>query len=239
MSCSYNPQKNNISKNTEIWSKNLDLYSSQYENNIIIRDFNVGVNDPHMSDFCNAYNLSSLIKEPACYKNPENTPCIYLILTNWPRSFQGSCVVETGLSYFHKMVVTIMKTSFQRLSPKIRTCRNYNKFYNHKFRETLVKELSLANTRNSDISNFIDVCVRSLDKHTPLKKNYTHGDHLPFMNKEFSKAIMHRSKLRINFVRNRSIGESPETMRKLCLSTKFPHQEIRWNYGILRSPHFS
>ena len=30
-------------------------------------------------------------------------------------------------------------------------------------------------------------------------------------------------------------SDSPETMRKLCLSTKFPHQEIRWNYGILRS----
>ena len=29
-------------------------------------------------------------------------------------------------------------------------------------------------------------------------------------------------------------GESPETMRKLCLSTKFPHQGIRWNYGISR-----
>ena len=27
-------------------------------------------------------------------------------------------------------------------------------------------------------------------------------------------------------------GDSPETMQKLCLSTKFPHQEIRWNYGI-------
>ena len=26
-----------------------------------------------------------------------------------------------------------------------------------------------------------------------------------------------------------SSGESPETMRKLCLSAKFPHQEIRWN----------
>ena len=24
-------------------------------------------------------------------------------------------------------------------------------------------------------------------------------------------------------------------MRELCLSTKFPHKEIRWNYGILRS----
>ena len=28
---------------------------------------------------------------------------------------------------------------------------------------------------------------------------------------------------------------SPETMRKLCLSTTFPYQEIRWKYGILRS----
>ena len=27
-------------------------------------------------------------------------------------------------------------------------------------------------------------------------------------------------------------GESPETMRKLFLSTKFSHQKIRWNYGI-------
>ena len=32
-------------------------------------------------------------------------------------------------------------------------------------------------------------------------------------------------------------GESPETMRKLCLS-KFPHQEIRWNYDIFRSAYF-
>ena len=30
-------------------------------------------------------------------------------------------------------------------------------------------------------------------------------------------------------------GDSPKTLRKLCLSAKFPHQEIRWNYGILRS----
>ena len=28
-------------------------------------------------------------------------------------------------------------------------------------------------------------------------------------------------------------GDSPETLRKLCHSAKFPHQEIRRNYGIL------
>ena len=42
-----------------------------------------------------------------------------------------------------------------------------------------------------------------------------------------------------NFVQRHSFrivsGESPETLRKLWLSTKFPHHKIRWNYGILRS----
>ena len=27
-------------------------------------------------------------------------------------------------------------------------------------------------------------------------------------------------------------------MRKLCCSTKFPHQEIKWNYSMLRSVHY-
>ena len=33
-------------------------------------------------------------------------------------------------------------------------------------------------------------------------------------------------------------GESPNTMRKLSLSTKFQHQEIERNYGILRSVNY-
>ena len=31
------------------------------------------------------------------------------------------------------------------------------------------------------------------------------------------------------------LGESPETMQKLCLSAKFSHQEISWNCGIFHS----
>ena len=95
---------------------------------MIIGNFNVGLSDPRMNDFCNVYNLSSLVTEPTCYKDPENLSCTDIILTNSPRTFQGSCVVETGLPDFHRMIVTIMKTTFQRLSPKIRTYRNYNKF---------------------------------------------------------------------------------------------------------------
>ena len=30
------------------------------------------------------------------------------------------------------------------------------------------------------------------------------------------------------------LGDSPETMRKVSVSSKFQHQEIRWNYGTFR-----
>ena len=126
-----------------------------------------------MNDFCNACNLSSLIKEPTCYENPDNTSCIDLTLKNSPCIFQGSCVMETDLSDFHRMVVTVMTAIFQRLPPKIGTSRNYNKFYNLNFRETLVKELSLTHTWNNDISNFIDICMRSLEKHVTLNSFMT------------------------------------------------------------------
>ena len=36
-----------------------------------------------------------------------------------------------------------------------------------------------------------------------------------------------------------SLRDSPETMQKLHLSTKFWHQKIKWNYGIFRSPRQS
>ena len=121
--------------------------------------------------------------------------------------------METGLSNFHRIVVTIIKTTFQRLPPKIRPYRNYNKLYNHKFRETLVKKLSLANTWNNEISYFIDVLVRSLAKNSLLKKKYTRGNHFPFVKKIFSMATIHMSKLRHNFLRNRS-NENEEKYSK-------------------------
>ena len=46
--------------------------------------------------------------------------------------------------------------------------------------------------------------MRNLEKYAAHKKKYIPGNHFPFMNKELSKAIMHRSKLRNNFLRHRS-----------------------------------
>ena len=56
---------------------------------------------------------------PACCKNPNSPTCIDLILTNVPRSFQSTCVIETGLSDFHLMTLTVVRKSFKKIRPRI------------------------------------------------------------------------------------------------------------------------
>ena len=62
-----------------------------------------------MQTFCAVYNFKSLIKQPTCYKNPVKPSCIDLMLTNIPRMFQRTCVIETGLSDFDLMTVTVLR----------------------------------------------------------------------------------------------------------------------------------
>ena len=133
--------------------RNLDLYSARYENMILIGDFNVEINQPSMKSFCGFNTLTSLIKEPTCYKNQQNPSCIDLILTNSPYRFQNSYVVETGLSDFHKMTVAVMKTTSEKLKPKIKNYRDYKNFRNDTFLKVLLEKLSTENI-NANGSGF-------------------------------------------------------------------------------------
>ena len=79
---------------------------------LISGHFNVGIDEPHMKSFCETYNLTNLIKQPTCHKNPANPMCIDLIQPNVPRKFQSTCVIETGLSDFHLITLTIIRKTF-------------------------------------------------------------------------------------------------------------------------------
>ena len=64
-----------------------------------------------MGDFCDTYNLTNLITDPTCFKNPLNPSLIDLILTNRARRFQDSWVIETGLFDHHWSESTFSKAS--------------------------------------------------------------------------------------------------------------------------------
>ena len=75
-------------------------------------------------------------------KKSENPFCIDLFLTNSHNSFQNYSVVEAGPSDFHRMLVTVMKTSFQRLPPQVRYYRDYISYDKNMSPASLFNELS-------------------------------------------------------------------------------------------------
>ena len=153
-----------------------------------------------------------------------------LILTDVPRSFQISCVVETGLSDFHLVTLTVMRKSFKKYQPNIITYRSYKEFSNEKDRDTLINSLSKENFINNDdgFQRFCHISLDALNKHAPRKKKHARGNQMSFFNKELSKAIMTRTKLRNIFLCNRSEeNRIPYTKQKfLCLSFKGNKKEI-------------
>ena len=123
-------------------SENLDLHSSIYDKFIILGNFSVEMGNPQIQSFCDDYSLRSLIKQPTCYKSPTNPTCINLILTKRPQSLQSTCVLETGLSDFHLMTLTVMKKTFKKLKHRIIIYRSYKHFSNKAFRKSLLNKLS-------------------------------------------------------------------------------------------------
>ena len=57
------------------------------------------------------------------------------------RSFQDTQVIETGLSDFHKMNLTVLKMLFPKEKHETIFYRNYKSFDNLKFKEALNREL--------------------------------------------------------------------------------------------------
>ena len=94
LSCSYNPPKALIGPHMAALSQGTDLYTSKYEHLLFLGDFNAGIEDTSIKNFCNSFNLTSMVNKSTCYKNSNKPSCIDLILTNHPRSFRDSYVLE-------------------------------------------------------------------------------------------------------------------------------------------------
>ena len=80
----------------------------------------------NMSNFLNTYNLKNIVKQKTCFKNPDRPTCIDLILTNSSRTFQDTYAVETGLSDFHKLVVTVLKYTQGRIQNEHVSSASFN-----------------------------------------------------------------------------------------------------------------
>ena len=173
-----------------------------------------------MIDFCQNYELANLIKEYTCFKNILNPTCIDLMLTNKPKSFMKSTVIESDISDFHKMTLTVMKSFFPKQKHNIIRYRDYRNFSNESFRNDLLFEISNNASKNYLKENFQLFAEKIFNKHVPIKKKYFRANQAPFMNKSISKAIMNRSRLRKKYLKNRSVENKffYNRQRNFCVS---------------------
>ena len=105
----------------------IDFYS-KYDKFLLAGDFNVNVFEENdiLDDFLDEFHAKNLVKDSTCFKNPDNPSCIDLFITNSYRSFHKTTTVTTGLSDFHKMTVTVLKTTFPKADPRMITYRDYS-----------------------------------------------------------------------------------------------------------------
>ena len=186
--CSYNPHKNNISNHLENLSKVLNRNLSQYERFLCIGDFNSEITEFAIKDFCDIYHLKNLVNVPICYKNPLKPSCIDLFLTNCSCSFQDTQVIETGLSDFHKMNITVLKMFFSKQKHETVFFRDYKKF----------------DLNNIEHDTFQEIIASLLNVYAPLKKKYLRANHASFVTKELRKAIMLITRLRNIYLKQRT-----------------------------------
>ena len=171
----------------------LDFYLNTYDNFLLVGDFNLETRNQSMKCFMNENNCYSLIKEPTCFKSITNPSCIDLFLTNKKHSFQCSRTIVTGLSDYHRLILTIFKTRYKKLPPKKVTYRSYKNFCGDTFLSELNSSLYL---KCSNFSNFLDIFTDLLNLHAPLKTKFLRGNDKNYMTKDLRKAIMLRSRLK-------------------------------------------
>ena len=80
-----------------------------------------------------------------------NRSCIDFIITNSPNSFQNTSTFSTGLSDFHQLVVTVLKTSFIKTAPEEIHYRDYKKFNADDFKTGMKQNLA---TSSRNYENF-------------------------------------------------------------------------------------
>ena len=169
-----------------------------YDNIVLAGDLNIDLLDSskdtsdHLSDLLDVFNLKNLVKEPTCFMSDKGS-LTDITLTNKPRSFHKTQGFATGISDFHKLVVTVLRSYYKKLPVK--------RFGKATFLRDLNSRLiqgELYNNCQEPYNKLTQIFSEELDSHAPVKQKVGKGNKAPSMTKYLSKAIIMKSKLKTN-----------------------------------------
>ena len=105
----YHPPSQKHDYYFENLSNALNMYISEYDKILLTGDFNTNESHVAMKNFLELFNLTNLVKENTCFKSIDNPSCIDLFITNSTQSFLHTSAITTGVSDFHKMIITVLR----------------------------------------------------------------------------------------------------------------------------------
>ena len=73
--CCYNLHKNLINYYLQGLAKEIQIYFNNYDDILLIGDFNAEVSETSFPSFCELYQVKSIINQSTCYKKPANPSC--------------------------------------------------------------------------------------------------------------------------------------------------------------------
>ena len=171
----------------------VDFYTKTIGNVLAFGDINMEESNPCIKLLIQQYSLYNLIQSSTCFKRVPGR-CVYLMLTNRKHSVFRSQTFQTRFCDSHHMIYPMLKTKFNKVSPKVATYRDYSKFS-----ETpLLADLShtMREKFPANYHNFESQTVHVLEKHAPTKKAIIRGNNKRHVSKELRREIMHRSRLK-------------------------------------------
>ena len=131
-----------------------------------------------------------------CFKKL-NGYSLDVFLTNHPRCFQSTCVIETGLSDHHGLVPTRLKSTFHKLPPKKIKYRDTKNFNEIAYKNDILS-IDFDKIKNSDVEDsyklLSDTVHDVIEMNVPMKTKMLRGNNAPFMTKDLKKAIMNISR---------------------------------------------
>ena len=127
----------------------------------------------------------------------------------------GCCQILLNFFAFH-CVKSVLIRSYS--GPYIPTFGLNTERYGEIRRDKLSKEVFVNN--HDGLQRFCDISINVLNRHAPHKRKHARRNQMPLITKDLSKAIMKRSRLHNNFLKNRT-GENKTLytkQRNYCVS---------------------
>lgn len=166
-------------------------------------------------DLEEVHNLKCLMDKPT-WVTPTSQTLIDVLLTSNPEYFRSSGIINHGLRD-HTMIYGIMNNMVKNYPSKILSCRNYVKLDEEGFGNNPVTAawhvMDIFESLEEKCDYWHSLLNYVIDEHIPVKKKHVGTQDVPYVTKNWKKAIRDKRKAAKAHANNR-IEENGEMKRK-------------------------